>query len=372
MNSSSSNRTSAPYRARRAVQRPVLTAAVAAVAIVSGALALSVTNVADAATKTTTPKLGAKCNNSERGRTTNLLVCSKVGSKISWVKRKNPVLGTGTSTGGATTGGATTGGATPGLPRPLDVIALVNGTGPAAAAIKVDVTCAGLAGATQATQTASFTAQGGTQSVSFNLLDPGADNPTGSTCTATATVSGATPTLRVLVDGRPAAGPASTTVSAPAFAPRGQSAVTVLVDFGGSGAAAPAATTTTALPGPTTTTNLGIVPWMIGATTPTLTAGTGFVTYDTTSGSLRPLASGEYETNTLTLATAGNNVKHTTTPETGIASTTLNSLILVPAAAQTITGAGGGSNVLTITSGSLASALALAARGTHPCRHREG
>ena len=61
--------------------------------------------------------------------------------------------------------------------------------------------------------------------------------------------------------------------------------------------------------GSTTTKNLGIVPWMIGATTPTLTAGTGFVTYDTTSGSLRPLASGEYETNTLTLATAGNNVK---------------------------------------------------------------
>ena len=116
--------------------------------------------------------------------------------------------------------------------------------------------------------------------------------------------------------------------------------------------------------GSTTTTNLGIVPWMVGASAVASTAGTGFVTYDTTSGSLRPLASGEYETNTLTLATAGSNVRDTTASETGIASTTLNSLLLVPAAAQTITGAGGGSNVLTITSGSLASALASGVIGT--------
>ena len=247
--------------------------AIAAAAVVASATIIApfATNVAGAASKTTTPKLGAKCNNSERGRTTNLLVCSKVGSKISWVKRKNPVLGTSGSSSGATTGGATTGGSTPGLPRPLDVIALVNGTGPATAAIKVDVTCAGLAGGTQATQSATFTPQGGTQSINFNLLDPGADNPTGSTCTATATVTGATPTLRILVDGRPSAGPAATTVSAAAFSPRGQSAITLLVDFGAAGSvaggvAAPitvapvapvAGATTTTIAGATTTTVLG-------------------------------------------------------------------------------------------------------------------
>ena len=181
-------------------------------------------------------------------------MCSKVGSKISWVKRKNPVTGTG----GATTGeSAVTGGSTAGLPRPLDVVTLINGTAPAATAIKIDVTCAGLSGATpQATQSVSFTGQGGSQSVSFNLLDPGTANPTGSTCTATATVTGATPTLRILVDGRPTAGPAATTLTAPSFAPRGQSAVTVLADFGTS-AAPTAATTTTGVPAATTTTIAG-------------------------------------------------------------------------------------------------------------------
>ena len=207
----------------------------------------------------TTPKLGAKCLNSERGRVTNTLVCSKVGTKISWVKRKNPVTAT-------TEQPAVIGGATGGIARPIDVIALVSGIGPAVAAIKIDVTCTGLGGATtQVTQSASFSAQGGSQALSFNLLDPGTANPTGSSCTAVATVSGATPSIRILVDGRPAAGPSPTTVTAPAFVPKGQSAVTVLVDFGGT-AAAPALTTTTALVGATTTTVPGVTTTTIAGT----------------------------------------------------------------------------------------------------------
>jgi hypothetical protein len=246
--------TVSPVTASR--RNSVIPVALAAVLSMVGVVSVLGTSAANA----TTAKLGNKCLNSERGKTTNLLVCSKVGSKISWVKRKNPVTGGATATDPAVIGGPTAG-----VPRPLDVIALVNGTAPAAAAIKVDVTCTGLSGTpTQATQTASFSGQGGTQSLSFNLLDPGSANPTGSTCTATAAVTGATPTLRILVDGRPAAGPATTTVSAPAFGPKSQSAVTVLVDFGGS--AAPAATTTTALVGATTTT-------IAGATTTTI-AGT--------------------------------------------------------------------------------------------------
>ncbi len=242
----------------------VIAAALAAVLGTVGVVSV----VGSSAANATTAKLGAKCLNSERGKTTNTLVCSKVGKKISWVKRKNPVTG-----GGTTADPAVTGGPTAGVPRPLDVITLVNGTGPAAAAIKVDVTCAGLSGTpTQATQSASFSNQGGTQSLSFNLLDPGAANPTGSTCTATATVTGATPTLRILIDGRPAAGPASTTVSAAAFGPKSQSAVTVLVDFGGS--AAPGVTTTTAVLGATTTTTPGATTTTI-AGTPTAPPASG-------------------------------------------------------------------------------------------------
>ncbi len=206
----------------------------------------------------TTPKLGAKCLNSERGRTTNTLVCSKVGKKISWVKRKNPVTGTSTAT---TKQPAVIGGSTAAIPRPLDVIALVIGTGPAAASIKIDVACSGLGGTqAQATQSASFSAQGGTQTLNFNLLEPGTANPTGSSCTAAATIAGATPILRILVDGRPTAGPAATTLATPVFVPLGQSAVTVLVDFASTAAPAPATTT---IPGPTTTT----IP---GATTTTV------------------------------------------------------------------------------------------------------
>lgn len=204
----------------------------------------------------TTPKLGAKCLNSERGRTTNTLVCSKVRTKISWVRRKNPVTGTSKET---TTQPADIGGQTTAVARPLDVIALVNTAGPAGASIKIDVTCTGLGGTpSQVTQSASFSAQGGTQALNFNLLDPGTANPTGSSCSAVAAVSGAAPTLRILIDGRPTAGPAPTTLAAPAFVPRGQSAVTVLVDFGSTIAPAPAATiagtATTTVLGATTTT----------------------------------------------------------------------------------------------------------------------
>ena len=235
-------------------RRTLVVPAAIATAVLSTVIAVPL--IADAATKRTTPKLGAKCFESERGRTTNLLVCSKVGTKISWVKRKNPVTGGATTSG---SGAAVIGGSTAGIPRPLDVIALVNGTGPAAASIKIDLTCTGLGGTpAEATQSASFSSQGGTQALNFNLLDPGTANPTGSSCAVQATVSGATPTLRILVDGRPTAGPAVTTLAAPPFVPRGQSAVTVLVDFGSSAAPAPAstivATTTTTVPGATTTT----------------------------------------------------------------------------------------------------------------------
>lgn len=236
-------------------RRPLVVAAAVAATVLSTVIAVPL--IADAAAKKSTPKLGAKCSESERGRTTNLLVCSKVGTKISWVKRKNPVTGGGATSGG---GAAVIGGSTAGIPRPLDVIALVNGTGPAAATIKIDVTCTGLGGTpAEATQSASFSAQGGSQPLNFNLLDPGTANPTGSSCAAQATVSGATPTLRILVDGRPTAGPAATTLAAPAFVPRGQSAVTVLVDFGGTAPATAstilgATTTTTTIAGATTTT----------------------------------------------------------------------------------------------------------------------
>lgn len=295
---------SSPARTRT-TRGTVLTTAVATAAILGGSLALGAANVANAAPKST-PKLGAKCSNAERGRTTNLLVCSKVGSKISWVKRKNPVLGAsaGATGGGATGGGATTGGATPGLPRPLDVVALVNGNAPAGAAIKVDVTCAGLGGgAGQSTQSASFGGQGGTQSVSFNLVDPGTDNPTGSTCTATATVTGAT--LRILVDGRPAAGPAPTTVSAPAFAPRGQSAVTVLVDFGGAAAAATplSGVTTTTAPGATTTTIAGTLTAPPASGKPEVSTKflgnvpTGLTNVDLSSTCTSPIAGGAFQAN---------------------------------------------------------------------------
>ena len=285
-----------------------LTVAAATAAIIGGSLAIGATGIASAASKST-PKLGAKCSNAERGRTTNTLVCSKVGSKISWVKRKNPVTGTG----GATTGeSAVTGGATAGLPRPLDVVTLINGTAPAATAIKIDVTCAGLSGATpQATQSVSFTGQGGSQSVSFNLLDPGTANPTGSTCTATATVTGATPTLRILVDGRPTAGPAATTLTAPSFAPRGQSAVTVLADFGTSAAptGVPAATTTT-IAGVSTTTIAGTATAPPASGKPEVSTRflgvvpTGLTNVDVISTCTSPTAGGAFQTNSSRFARA--------------------------------------------------------------------
>lgn len=113
-----------------------------------------------------------------------------------------------------------------------------------------------------------------------------------------------------------------------------------------------------------TITNLGIIPWLAGATSGANTAARDFVTYDTVQLSLRPLVSGEYDAaGTIAGAAAGSNVKSTTTTETGLLSTTLNSLFLVPAAAQAITGAGAG-NTLTISSGALASGLASGVIGT--------
>lgn len=302
----------------RNTRNTLLTVAAATAAIIGGSLAIGATDVATAATKSTksTPKLGAKCSNAERGRTTNTLVCSKVGSKISWVKRKNPVTGSNSGAGGTTTGdAAVSGGATAGLPRPLDVVTLVNGTAPTATAIKVDVTCTGLGGPTpQATQSVSFTGQGGSQSVSFNILDPGTANPTGSTCTATATVTGAAPTLRILIDGRPTAGPAATTLAAPAFAPRGQSAVTVLADFGTS--AAPTAATngvpgaTTTLAGATTTTIAGTATAPPASGKPEVSTRflgvvpTGLTNVDVNSTCTSPTAGGAFQTNSSRFARA--------------------------------------------------------------------
>lgn len=222
--------------------------------------------IATAATKKSTPKLGGTCFSTERGRRSGTLICGKSGSKYIWGRYKAPTTATTTP---SNSDSAVIGGTTAAVPRPLDVIALVNGTGPTGSAIKIDVTCAGLGGGVgQATQSASFSGQGGSQTLSFNLLDPGAANPTGSTCTATGSVSGATPSVRILVDGRPSAGPATTTVSTPAFTAGGQSAVTFLVDFG-TASAASAITTTTAKPlvAPSTTTPTVTVP---GAPTTTL------------------------------------------------------------------------------------------------------
>lgn len=98
--------------------------------------------------------------------------------------------------------------------------------------------------------------------------------------------------------------------------------------------------------------NLGILPWIYGSS-----AGIGtFVTYDTANG-LRFLASNE-TVSTIAAAAApapggtGDNVV-LTTDETGVTTKTINSLMLRPAAAQAVTGAGAG-NHLVISSGALA------------------
>jgi hypothetical protein len=257
---------------------------------VAVATAVTVPLVADAAKKSTKPKLGASC--AKRFVRSSSFICGLRNGRLIW-----KIADTGTNSGGGTTtgtgggDGAVIGGATPGIPRPLDAIALVSGTPPTGAAIKVDVTCAGLASEpTQATQSASFGAQGGSQPLSFNLVEPGASNPTGSTCSAVATTTGAT--LRILVDGRLAGGPTADKASAAAFTPRGQSAVTVLADFGGATAATLLPTT---VPGATTTT-------VLGATTTTL-AGTGTTIAGTATTTIAPPASGKPEVATRFLGT---------------------------------------------------------------------
>ncbi|MEO7100353.1 MAG: autotransporter-associated beta strand repeat-containing protein [Luteolibacter sp.] len=110
-------------------------------------------------------------------------------------------------------------------------------------------------------------------------------------------------------------------------------------------------------------TNLGIVPWLAGNPSAAGTAGLELVTYDTSLGSLRPLLAAEYDAaGTIAGAASGTNVKSANVSETGLSSATLNALVLAPTAGQTITGNPGAT--LTISSGSLTSAMASGLIGT--------
>lgn len=222
------------------------------IAAVAAVLALAAVPTVVARAATATPKLGATCTKAQLGKTTTALICAKSGSIYRWAKRPT------TTTKKAATATASASSSN------IDVVAISIGTPPAALATKVDVKCTGL-GATpnEATNTVSFGPQGGTNSVSFALMEPGATNPTGSTCQATATVTGATPSLRILVAGRPSVGPTTgATLSTPLFTAAGPLAVTVIIDLGSAGTSAIATPLTTA-PSATTTT-------LLGATTTTL------------------------------------------------------------------------------------------------------
>ena len=212
-----------------------------------------------AAAATATAKLGGTCTKAQLGKTTSTLICTKSGTTYKWAKRT-------TATTKKTNGAAVI--ASPvGTPSNIDVVAIPIGTAPVAMSTKVDVKCSGI-GATpnEATNSLTFPAVGGTNSVSFPLIEPGAANPTGSTCQATATVSGATPSLRILVAGRPSIGPATgATISTPSFTAAGPLAITVIIDLTGAGAGG-IATPLTTIPSGATTTLLGATT-LPGATT---------------------------------------------------------------------------------------------------------
>lgn len=242
-----------------ALPRPVARTESRLVIALAAAVVLAAVAPSVIAAAATTPKLGGTCTKAQFGKTTSTLICTKSGTTYKWAKR------TATTKKGAT---ASVIASPVGTASTIDVVAIPIGSAPAAMSTKVDVKCSGL-GATpnEATNSLSFPAVGGTNSVSFPLLAPGAANPTGSTCQATATVSGATPSLRILVAGRPSVGPTTgATITTPGFTAAGPLAITVIIDLTGAGAggiATPlptiptAATTTllgaTTLPGATTT-----------------------------------------------------------------------------------------------------------------------
>ncbi len=99
-----------------------------------------------------------------------------------------------------------------------------------------------------------------------------------------------------------------------------------------------------------TTTNLKIIPWMVGDTSATNQGGT-FMTYDTTSG-LRALVSNEFVQNgSLTSAATDSNYRLSNATQTDTVNRTLNSLAIVTSGSGTLTGAAGTS--LTIGSGAI-------------------
>ena len=292
-----------------AARTPARFLIVAAAAVL--ALAAVPTVVARAATAT--PKLGGTCTKAQAGKTTSTLVCAKSGSAYRWAKRATATTKKGTASVLATPIAS---------PSNIDVVAIPIGTAPAAMATKVDVKCSGL-GATpnEATNTVNFGPQGGTNAISFALLEPGASNPTGSSCLATATVTGATPSLRILVAGRPSAGPATgTTLSTPAFTAAGPLAITVIIDLGTSGAGG-IATPLTTVPSAATTTVLGTTTTLPGASTTTTpppasgkpevtvkffgTVPAGVTSADTILTCTAAVAGGPFQTQTARLPIAG-------------------------------------------------------------------
>lgn len=231
----------------------VLTAAFALPALAAGP-AVPAPKAAAKTTKKSAPKAGGTCAKSQLNARSGSLVCKKSGSSYKWFT-------VASSSSGSTSAPTDTAATSDVNPSQIDLIALVNGNGPASYSIKLDVKCNGLAQTPKdASASVSFGAQGGSNQVTFKLSPPNVDNPTGSTCSITSTSTGGSPTVRLLVNGRPATNPSNAATSTtPDFTAEGPYTVTALVDFGGS---APAAATTTAPAAATTT--------VAGATTTTI------------------------------------------------------------------------------------------------------
>lgn len=104
-------------------------------------------------------------------------------------------------------------------------------------------------------------------------------------------------------------------------------------------------------------TNISILPWAVGNTSASATAGSSFVTWDAATGRLRPLALAEYTTLSSGLSTT-DNTRLTGATAIG-AATTVNS-VLVAGSGTLLSGTGG----LNITSGALLYSPTTAAAGT--------
>jgi autotransporter-associated beta strand protein len=104
-------------------------------------------------------------------------------------------------------------------------------------------------------------------------------------------------------------------------------------------------------------TNISILPWAVGNTSASATAGSSFVTWDATSGALRPLAIAEYTTLSSGLSTTDNT---RLTAATAIAAPTTVNSVLVATGGTLLTGTGG----LNITSGALLYSPTASATGT--------